>query len=268
MSKNLEIVSWNLEDKLNDPHLQTSILEVEPDIAVFPEAHPENTVLDAATTARFHNAGYDVYDKDYDDDDGRKDRHSLVVIAKPELVRAADPVYLVGRHAIRLTMHDGSEFMGVHLDDRRERRRLAQAATAVRSLGETAIVAGDLNATYREGKWPRVLRALKPFTYLLPASEPDPEREGSLGYKLGRPGSLAQRLTGMASGKTMESFRAANFIDADRKHVPTKTLGPIGVQIDHILYRGRVALERQTSVESVGNTSDHSRLRATLRVTL
>lgn len=264
MTTDLEIVSWNLRDQINDPALQRSVLDVAPDIAVFPEARSEDTALEQATWQRFENAGYTVYDHAYQDDDGRKDRHALVVAVKPELVRVANSVRLVSRSAIRLTLHGGVDFMGVHLDDRHEGRRLGQAAMAIRYLGESAMVAGDFNAMYPDVGQARLLRTVRPFAKLLPAKDPVP---GEKTPKLQRLGSLSQRLTDMASGTTMELFRHADFRDADPTHSPTMKKGPIAAQLDHILYRGDTAVSESTVVEDADGLSDHKRIRAVLRLT-
>lgn len=264
MSKSLEIVSWNLRDGLNDSEVQTSILDTEPDLAVFPEGHAEGVSLAAGTVSRFHNAGYDIYDKTYDDNDGRKDRRSLVVIAKPELVSVAHSVYVAGRHAIRLTLEGGTQFMGVHLDDRGEKRRLAQAEVVVRSLGETAIVAGDFNDMYRNVGQAPLLRLARPLN-VLHSRDPESGRKSS---KL----SYAQRLNGMARGKVMQLLAEADFEDAGSDHTPTmvEKVAPgvvIKAQLDHIMYRGNVAVKQQTIVEDADNLSDHKRIRATLIIT-
>lgn len=263
MANRLEIVAWNLRDGINDPQIQDSVLVTEPDIAVFPEAHAEDGELESATLRRFNNAGYALYEHDYEDNDGRLDRHALVVAAKPELVQVAHSVRIAGRYAIRLTFHDGSQFMGVHLDDRRPERRLPQARTVTRSLGDTAIIAGDFNDMFPDVGQAPVLRLARPLN-VFPARDPEPGRQSS---KL----SYAQRLNGMARGLTIRHLTDVGFVDADPDRVPTmvRKVAPklvVKAQLDHIMHRGDVSVVRPTKVEDAGGLSDHKRIRATLQV--
>jgi endonuclease/exonuclease/phosphatase (EEP) superfamily protein YafD len=259
--RNLQIVSWNVLDSINDPEVHKAIIDTGLDIGVFPEAAKEDEGVNGYTSRAFANAGYNVYSQSYLDDDGRKDRHALAVVAKPELVHFVKSLQLAGRTAIRVTMPEGTEFIGTHLDDRTETRRLRQAQTIARSAGVTAIIAGDLNATYRNGFQPTLVRMTRPLAHALPARDP-----GQKMSKLERIGSLSQRLTDMVSGTTMGHFSEMGFTDADPSHAATMRLGPVAVQLDHILYRGDISVVQSTIVEDAAGLSDHSRIRATLRV--
>lgn len=263
MAHELQVVSWNIRDGIDNPEIQTALLANEPDIAVMPEAYPEGERPLADTVRRFEKAGYALTGHNNDDDDGRTDRHALAVAFKPEVVTAVRPVYAAGRTVLKLALSDGSDFVGVHLDDRSEQRRVKQAAEILRGLGACAIVAGDFNAMQRSGAAARVLRLAKPFTHLLPTRDP---ARGEKTPPIQRLGSLSQRLTAMAAGTTMEAFAEAGFQDADPTRLPTMRRGPLAVQLDHILYRGNVAVTSRTAVDSADGLSDHERIRATLRV--
>ena len=265
MSNTLEIISWNLRDGINDPLIQDEIINCEPDIAVFPEAHAEGSVLEQATKRAFADAGYAMYDRPYDDDDNRKDRHALVVVAKPELVQSVTKVHLAGRNALKLTLvgEESTQLLGMHLDDRTEARRGRMAAAAIAGLGPNAIGVGDFNAMYRGAHLAGLLRTVRPLTHLLPSRDPVP---GEKTPKLHRLGSLSQRTTGMASGQTMQVFTEAGFHDASETHEPTMKKGPLAIELDHIIYRGKVQVVRPTQVTSGQNLSDHRKLSARLRV--
>lgn len=273
MNTPMEVLSWNLQqgktDGLNNPEIRQAIFDHEPAVAVFPEALPENG-LQEETARAVANAGYDLSWTNYDDNDGRGDRHALAVIVKPELLVAATTMRAVGRTSLLLQLTGDTSFLGVHLDDRSEVRRSLQAERLVlinrrrdpraAALQPSAIVAGDLNAMHRKGGWAPVLRAVEPLAYLLPSKNPDEKYT-----KLERLGSKSQRLTAMADGSTMDVFAAAGFTDADPHHRITMKQGPIGAQLDHIMYRGNVAVVDSTVVETMGDLSDHSLIHATLQ---
>lgn len=261
MDKSLDIIAWNLRDGINNPNIQDVILACQADVAIFPEARAEDESLAAETTINFHNAGYEIFDKNYNDDDGRRDRHGLVLIAKPELVHEAHTVRLAGRNAIHLTLVQGTHLMGVHLDDRGELRRRDQADIAIRTLGDTAVIAGDFNAMHGSDGIARLLRRVGPFADKLPARDPV---RGEKTPKIQRLGSLAQRLVSMAIGTTLSDFESAGFRDASEDHMPTMRKGPMAVQLDHILFRGSVGVEAPTEVRDGNGLSDHKLIHARL----
>lgn len=272
----IHISAWNLCDGFTNPEanrvgIEDHILRAESDIAVFPEARAKEAQLADTTVNRFESEGYAIYDTDYDDADDRKDRHGLVVIARPELVRTNRIVTLAGRNAIMLSLQDGSEFLGVHLVDRTvlpggvksiggERQRVAQLKDAMDLLVEEAAIAGDFNATHQAGFMPRSLRAAKPIANLLPSSDPNPDSKIP---PLERIGSLAQRLTNMASGDALNVIIEHGFVDAAASNKPTMTKGPIRVQLDHIMVRSLEVIE-PTTVVPVEDLSDHRQITATL----
>lgn len=263
MSKEVEIVSWNLLDHLNDPLVQHEIINGEPDLGIFPEATAEDVPLEKSTLVTFRNAGYNVFEQKYDDTDGRADRHRLVAIAKPEHIADVSSVSLAGRNVFLFNLANGAQFMGGHWDDRTEARRMRMTTEALQWLGRDAIVAGDLNAMHRRGVTTSLLRAARPVANMLPASDPVP---GQKTPRLQRAGSVGQRLTQMASGTTLRAFTNAGFQDADPRKQPTMKKGPIAVQLDHILYRGNVSVVHPTEASDSQGLSDHLKIQARLRI--
>jgi endonuclease/exonuclease/phosphatase family metal-dependent hydrolase len=264
--KDLHIVSWNLKDGLSDPTrtdaLQTELLQVGPDIAVLPEAAAEDANVNSESMYRFREAGYTVHTANYDDTDGRKDRHKLVVLAKEDLEHTADILRLAGRTAICVEFTNSDlQFLGVHLDDRNEKTRQSQTVDAIEALNSAAIVAGDFNAMHHADPRAKALRALRPIAMLLPSQNPVPGVKQS---KITRIGSIAQRLTGMADGGTLELWKTAGFTDLAADYTPTMLAGNRAtVQLDHVLTRGVVVTE-PTHVLGLSG-SDHHAISARLQ---
>jgi len=271
MDRVLEVAAWNVLDKINDPNIYKNALGQETDIAVFPEAYAEGDKLEQATIDYLRQDGrYELFEHPNGDDDGRKDRHVLLVAAKPELIASADSVLLASRYAIGLTLTDGTRFLGVHLDDRSEARRQEQATEALKWLGSTAILAGDFNAMH-DGFKARTIRKAGRLVESQEAIPPDVKIEQNdlrsrIAAKKGRFVSLGQRTVAMASGETMKLLAEADLHDADPTHASTMRKGPFSAQLDHILYRGNI---RRTQTTRVGqrDPSDHNRVHAKLHVT-
>jgi endonuclease/exonuclease/phosphatase family metal-dependent hydrolase len=266
---NIKVFAWNLHDGLTDPNvnvdqLENEILREQADIAVFPEARSEIADLADETVNRFEGEGYGLYQTDYDDADSREDRHGLLVLARPELVKSMKTIRLAGRSAIRLSLLHDTSFIGAHFVDRTvrinwgassggEEQRVEQAIEAALFSKPKGVIAGDLNATHKKGLTPTVLRVARPLAELLPALDPRP---GFDTPKIQRLGSLAQRLTSMSTGKTLQALETDEFIDADPTSQPTMIKGHIKVQLDHIMVRN-LAIVEPTKVLSATGLSDH-----------
>lgn len=263
MSKEITVVAWNLLDRINVPEVQQEIFSTGLDIGVFPEAVKEDEGTHQATIRAFAKEGYTLYQRPYDDNDGRQDRHSLIVAAKPELVHECRRARVAGRNALSLYLHGGTKFMGVHFDDRTERRRLPQARGIAQLAARSTILGGDFNALYARGLQARLFRVGAPFTRLLPSMDPAP---GVKIPKLKRMGSLSQRTTGFAKGTTMQALMDAGFEDASQDGAATMVKGPLKLQLDRILYRGDVEVIEPTTVHDGGNLSDHKQIRARLLI--
>lgn len=272
---NVNILAWNVADGLTDPNrtkqIQETLLAKEPDIAILSEARKEDYTVPREIINDFQHEGYEIFDTLYNDQDERRDRHGLVVVARPELVDVGDAPTLAGRSALLLALDGGTQFMGAHFVDRTvidsgkrsvggEHQRVAQAQVALKLLGERAIIAGDLNAMHGSDKIARRLRVARGITKLLPSMEPGLTLQDS---KLRRIGSQSQRLADMARGDTLAILERAGFQDANSNHAPTMGKNGIHVQLDYILVRG-VEIVRPTEVHPGNGLSDHNMITATV----
>lgn len=270
------LLSWNLTENntggLNNPETQAAIFALEPDFAVFPEAIPENGMR-SETLRAFSNAGYEagsgLWYHNCDDTDGRKDRHGLVMIAKPELVAKGRPLQLYGRTALQLWTPEGRTVTGLHLDDRAEATRVRQVRSLLyRHDGQepaaSAIVMGDLNSTYHHAPRAAALRAINPLLQRMPKVTPGETAPNLPRFR--RAMSLGSRFADMHTGDAMRVFDRELFTDADPTHSPTIKKGPLKAQVDRILRRGDFVVVSPTVVASSEGLSDHQRIQATVQV--
>jgi len=266
-----EVMAWNVLDAFSDENRAQGILEVveeqQPDVAVFLEAwredkaHPLEYALE-----ELEAKGYATLHGLYDDNDGRQDRHGILGIVRRDNLADRQPqlVSLGSRNAVHIPFVDESteqviDFFGTHLDDRTEERRMGQAnrLIAAAEFSGRVVIGGDFNALYRDDSRAKMLRIIKPLAQRMPTVEPRPDFKPP---KLKRIGSLASRLTDMATGTTMEQFVGADFEDTDPKRQPTK--GPF--MLDHIVVRGVTVNSQQTLEKSP--LSDHRAVSASVRV--
>jgi len=260
----VEIMAWNVLDAFSDESRGRGVLQVvqeqRPDAAVFSEAWREgkDELLDNVLDD-LGRSGYTVAHGLYEDNDGRQDRHGIMGIVRSELVADQKPqlVSLGSRNAVHVPVVNPAsggetvfDFFGVHLDDRSEQRRLAQAERliAAADFSGRVVVGGDLNAMHRTDPRAKALRLVRPIARCMPTVDPRPDFKPP---KLKRIGSLASRLTEMATGTTLGRFEEAGFEDTDARRQPTR--GPFN--IDHILIRGLVAFGQRTHDKSP--LSDH-----------
>jgi endonuclease/exonuclease/phosphatase (EEP) superfamily protein YafD len=260
----VEVMAWNVLDAFSDESRARGVLQVvqeqRPDAAVFSEAWREgkDELLDDVLDA-LNRSGYTVAHGLYEDNDGRQDRHGIIGIVRSELVADQKPqlVSLGSRNAVHVPVVNTAgdtetvfDFFGAHLDDRSERRRLSQAERliATADFSGRVVVGGDLNAMHRSDPRAKALRVVRPIARRMPTVDPRPDFKPP---KLKRIGSLASRLTDMATGTTLERFEEAGFEDTDTRHQPTK--GPFN--LDYILVKGLVAFGQRTHDKSP--LSDH-----------
>lgn len=173
-------------------------------------------------------------------------------------------VKLGRRNALRLGQPGELTILGYHALDRMPGGsrhahgavRTAQARKAIDLIGDgPALVVGDLNDMHRRNTAARLIRPFGGITGMLPYGEP-----GKPQSKLERVGSLSQRLWAMAGGESLDVYGEEGFHDADPGHQPTMELGPIAVQLDHILARGCGTSDFR--VIPPGDLSDHSMITA------
>ncbi|HWB38620.1 MAG TPA: endonuclease/exonuclease/phosphatase family protein [Candidatus Saccharimonadales bacterium] len=268
----LTVAAWNVRDAFSEAYPTVNVLsefrQLNPDVAVISEAYAEGktTLVDGVLEA-FDAQGYHVTDVPYNDDDGREDRHNMIVLARKEFVASTAPIRLATRTAVALTLRHPDtkreiDLYGVHLDDRHEERRLGQATTLLADVDPNTptVIAGKFNALDRTDPDARKLRMVAPLTKLLPSKDPAPGGRRSPIFPR-RFGSLAQRLTEMADGGTMAVFDEAGFTDADSQHLPTKGR----FHLDRILLSDGLKIQNGTFHSKTVNGFDNSLISATVR---
>lgn len=265
MTHSVTVASWNIRDQLCTSSIRQKVLALDADIIVLPEAYPEAMRHSVELKAAFDEivTSYDIHDVLYGDNDGRSDRHGLIMLTRKSLDATVE-VLNIGRSAL-VAYVDGLRVVGVHFDDRKEATRIMQLLRGLRAVGlqPGIVIAGDFNATHPGTFLGRVLGMFSWLIARLPEGEP-----GQPNSALARVGSLAARLLSMTHSRVMVVLRRHGFHDADRRRQKTKltelTLGlnvPLA-QLDHIVVRGVEAtrFERLTT-----RGSDHLPIRATIK---
>lgn len=261
------ITSWNVQELTGQPERMPGVMSeiqgLDTDVIVLQEAFTEETPTSDVLALRtnLQGMGYvSTIDVLYDDDDGRLDRHGMIMASRVEA--SLSQVRLAGRNAIKACLQDEESrhpitVVGAHFDDRHEQTRQEQAFAAVVLLAsaERACIVGDLNALHEESKQARVLRSISSMVRHLPYTNPYPGQPMSLQ----RVGSIAQRLCGMADGGTIQILRDGGYRDADKNRQATWR----GVaQIDHIMHNNKLVA---TSFElGAAGLSDHRPVTARL----
>ena len=266
----LTVYVWNVKDGLGDPTRAASIAEkvaqVNPDIAIFPEGTKEHQSVMPEAARILTDVGA-LHVRPYDDIDGRRDRHSLVALARPEFGKPEIDKGL-GRSTMVFAEAEGFTVAGMHgfdrhgswPDDPEEARKRQMRVLLGREAfrrGGPAIIMGDLNTMHKGDPIARKLQLVKPLADRLPSQDP-----GMVQTRLERLGSLAQRLCSMAAGDMLLDIRRDGFYDADSFHQPTMNQGPLAVQLDHILLREAGA--RIFTVHPHDGLSDHHAISATV----
>ncbi|HEX3569151.1 MAG TPA: endonuclease/exonuclease/phosphatase family protein [Candidatus Saccharimonadales bacterium] len=261
----LEVVAWNICNGFSDGNRAPQLIEtiahdLKPDIAILPEAYFEGSDdrLDNVTED-FDVLGYRVKHHLYEDVDGRRDRHGLMLIGRHELMGHVELIRLAGRTAFKASVADPTsdregDFFGVHLDDRSKYTRALQTDDLLTHVVDRrpTIVAGDDNDMHARGLRTRILRAATRPLCALPLIEPGtpmPANMKSLAgleYVAGRIGSLGSRLHEATSGVVMQRLEAAQFRDADESRRPTMSNRLPLAQLDHIMVRDAVPTGSRT----------------------
>jgi len=267
MSEPLKLLSFNALTSFGDPSRQQSAIELvhtlSPDVAFFPEAyrHDDSRITIDASIVALRALGYEITSGLTDDIVKRTDGTGFFGIVKPEVGKGS--ILRIGHRqgfiaevtepSTDTLIHIG----GVHFDDRNEPARLAQ----IEQLPETIdVLMGDMNAMHKKTPIARALRIVSPIVSLLPEVDPD------FSVTKFRPKqyiSLAQRLTRMADGRTLENLQNKfGLHDADSHHRPTIH----GVaQIDHILAKDTIEVS-DFQVHNEISLSDHKPISATIRL--
>jgi len=250
----LKILAQNALDAFSDPKTTDEyvalIEHLQPDVAIFPEAYDaDRTETVVVAIQQLKSLGYEVLHGLYDDKDGRKDRHGTILLVRQGLQAADKPSGLLWiglRNAIQAWVVDPDtqhtvHVVGVHLNDRSEAKRQAELDDLLGKIikpDEPTIIAGDLNAIYRQDAKGFVVSAARFINllvraHLFPAPEPVVATHSK--KNLGRVGSLSKRMSEIASGKTLARLQAAGLTDADPTHMRTYPAARPVVQLDHIM---------------------------------
>lgn len=142
------------------------------------------------------------------------------------------------RYGLGVTVPGFGEAVALHLPDDSPGKRTA-GAQAVIERQNLKIAFGDLNDMDRSDPRSRLPRTVDLVARHLPVD----------GYyddskRLQRLMGKVQRVGGMARGEAMQVFMDANFRDADPMHIPTIGKGLLSWQVDRILTRPGVEVER------------------------
>lgn len=284
MSKSeLKIMTWNIADGLSDESRALPIAEViadhEPDIIVLQEGLKEGAEIDKDALSILENHVGAITKISYEDSDDRLDRHELVAISKPEY---GEPniVRGMGRNALHFCF-DETELLGMHGLDRHatwlnmhELARLSQIRKYLEHMRTndemTSIVAGDMNDIHKGTRVAKLLRAARWGADLLPSREPGlpavnlesvKDLAPYVHAKVGRLGSLSQRLASYAEGLVTDELDTMGFEDLDPEHTPTMSKGPLKVQLDRVMVRNA---KGASEVVDGNDLSDHSPVVATI----
>jgi len=279
VSESLKIASWNIRDGLSGGTEDTSqtmhdvvgrVLKMDADIVMLPEAFKARARTESGRPAeilalaseRLLDEGYDVHRVLYGDADNRKDSHGFALLTR--LGGEADEVSTVelgSRRTLQQYIANLSlTVTGVHLDDRRETTRLAQARALLEQSTDNQIILGDFNAMHGSVPLARKLRLVRAMGASMLPVDPPVNRTSLLG-KMHYKATLANRLTGMADGTTMAMFEAAGYVDEDENRTPTK--GP--VQLDRIISNTGLKVDDYKVEEVNPDESDHHPISAVIR---
>jgi len=276
----LKILAQNALDAFSEPdridEFVALVARHKPDVAVFPEAYDaDRQTTVPAVVKRFTELGYQVTNGDYADADERTDRHGFMVLTRQELVvpkRPAQLVCVAGRNMAEAWVQDpvtkqAVHFIGVHMNDRSEVMRQAELDELLHLADVTkpTVIAGDFNALHRQdarGVVVQSARFIDRLVRLRLVPAPEPVTTAHPKKNVGFYGSLAKRLTDMATGKTMKRLLAAGFTDADSLHSPTFPARKPLVQLDHVMVTPHFTVGSPALLPR--NSSDHLGLLAVL----
>jgi endonuclease/exonuclease/phosphatase family metal-dependent hydrolase len=276
----LKIAAWNIEGRLgliarhgrgSPERIIDALLALDADVIFLPEAYGARTAR--GVNDRLKYAGYSWYDAQYHDA-GKPMQPSDSNPHSRFLCRLPVRHHTEARYANIRTMQTiivcdpitakEVRIMGIHLDDRSEKLRLAQVEDVAEYVSldqRPTVLMGDFNAMYPVG----IAKGLRSGLFKMMAR----------GILFSRLRSLVLRLSDMATGTTLERLCAsARLREADLRHQPTMTLKTRGflwlpsiriVQLDHILYSREVQLNDFVVAGDGG--ADHRAITATIEVT-
>lgn len=250
--------------------------DMSPDVAVFTEAYKAGTEATVtASSEQLESLGYSVFHGPYDEQDGRKDKHGiLLAIRTPLLSTKKSLLTRIGEHNIaecwlKIGQSRQIHLLGMHLNDRNEAKRQAELDDLLQLIDPVnapTILTGDLNSVhhadtkgkmFRKARWIHLLVQLKIWPKTDPTGQPMPNN-------LGRKGSVFYRLHEMASGNTIRRLEENGFTDADAKHQPTFNATRPFAQLDHTLISKHFTVSGFERLPA--GSSDHRGIVAELKV--
>lgn len=266
----ITVAAWNIQEGLASPERSASLVEgvksLDADIVYLSDAFwPGNplhrldeTLVDRAED-NFRSEGYELLEVPYEDaSDPYTDRYMLGL---GRIGVAMSSVNLAGRNAVKVQVHESQgntadplQVVGVHLDDRYEVKRFAQAQALIdETIDGQNMFIGDFNAHAR-ASWQGALigSAFGKIRTADHISRRFPDRARAVASKLGD----------MVSGVALDLLAEEGFIDADPKHRATyHAMLPI-LQLDKCLVSG--GIEANFEPQSRRRGSDHLPIKVSL----
>lgn len=281
----MKVVSWNIEGRLSrfaeegkrgsPEHIVGEIERLDGDVVFLAEAFDSERPIEAPIEERLKHLGYHAMIKTaYAETREREyaatlEPHTMFLsrldIKSSGILRPADIRSMPSVTVIDPESRQPIQYLGVHLDDRKEENRIAQIEDIISYINSSplpTIVIGDYNAMHRSSVQARILQfpGTSQLFNLLPFDAPR--------HKL-------QRLVGMATGTTLDLLESkTNLRDVDTRRRLTETAKtrdqewlpsiPI-VQIDHIYTSP--SIETSDFHVSRDGGSDHRAISATIAIT-
>jgi endonuclease/exonuclease/phosphatase family metal-dependent hydrolase len=270
----LKVATWNtlrgLADEARSNEQLELIKHMDADVALFTEAYgdTEESALAPALDV-LSGLGYLLKTATYDDHDERQDRHGYLAISRVSSEFRVMSLFsrsVIAGMIIDPDTFEPIEFVGAHLDDRAESRRIKAVEDLPSIIGRQgpAIFAGDLNTFDGASRRAHLVRRLAPVAHLLENGEPVFGAEyKSLRDKFARAGSLGRRMGEMAEGTAFAALQKQGFTDADALQQPTYSFRSHDLlQLDHIMTRELVVSDFTVYADRCG--SDHYAISATI----
>lgn len=267
------IAAWNIQEGLAIParsrQLVEGIKQLDADVITLSDAYwPGNPLhtLDMALVeeakADLDAEGYSTFELAYEDDNDPYPSRYMLGLARVACRQSG--VNLDGRNALaisvvpdRQTSEKELQVYGVHLDDRSESRRVAQAYAILNEFDTYAAqaVIGDFNSLNKTTISARIIGStLGTLDSADHISRRVPDRIRAVASKLG----------GMASGTTLDVVRAAGLQETDDKPSGTFPSRFPLLQLDRCMVTPGIEVHQQRQPHRAG--SDHRAIKVSLTV--
>lgn len=274
----MKITSWNVQGRLTlitkkrrgTPKKILDMIEgLDADVLVLPEAYISQP--NAGVNERLRKMGYEWRDARYDEHASEhRDDNYIRVLSRYKILESEQLRWNDDRGLLSVIIQDPKSrqkirFIATHLDERSDRRRLAQLNDAVPFINSNnlpTVMLGDFNAMHLDRR-SRLLRTglVKLIISFMPIEQLK---------------ELGRMLVEMASGSSLKLIETAtNLRDIDTKHHPTTTpkiremewLPGIRIaQIDHIFVSPEINASNFKIAQDGG--SDHRAISAEISLKL